>query len=74
MFELLLALYVAGVVVGLLVMRDRWPARVATAVAWPLGVLAFAVVVVILVAASIYLWPVPLLATLAVLGGVWYLL
>ena len=74
MSELLLAVYVAGIVVGLLVMRDRWPARVATAVAWPLGVLAFAVVVVILVAASIYLWPIPLLATLAVVGGALYLL
>ena len=73
MSELLLATYVAGIAVGLIVMRDRWPERVATAVAWPLGLLAFGVVVVTLLAASIYLWPIPLLATIALLLGAWYI-
>jgi hypothetical protein len=73
MFEWLVALYVTGIVIGLIVMRDRWPERVVTAVAWPLGLLAFGVVVAIFVAAAIYLWPIPVLATIGLLIGVWYI-
>ena len=73
MFEMFLAIYVIGIAIGMLVMRDRWPERVVTAVAWPLGPLAFAVVVLTLAAASIYLWPIPMLATIAVLLGAWYI-
>ena len=73
MSEWLLAMYVAGIAVGLIVMRDRWPARVATAVAWPLGLLAFGMVVATLLTAAIYLWPIPLLATIALLLGAWYI-
>jgi hypothetical protein len=73
MFETLVAIYVTGIAIGMIVMRDRWPERLVTAIAWPLGPLAFAVVVATLVAASIYLWPVPVLATIAVLLGAWYI-
>lgn len=62
--------YLFGILVGLLVMRDPWPTRVVTAVAWPLGIVAFVVVFVILSAAAVYLWPIPLLATLALLAVV----
>jgi hypothetical protein len=69
-----LALYIAGVVVGLVVMRDRWPARLATALVWPVGPVAFVVVITILLVASIILWPVPMLAAAAILGALgWWI-
>ncbi len=68
------SLFVAGALIGLIVMRDPWPERLITALAWPLGVLAFAVVAVVLAAAAVYLWPVPLLTTIAVLTAVFYVL
>lgn len=66
-----LAIYLAGVAIGLMVMRDPWRERLAPALLWPLGPAAFAVVVVILLAAAVLLWPIPalsaaLLAALAV--------
>jgi hypothetical protein len=64
--------YLAGVVVALTVMRDRWPARVGTALVWPLGPMAFVAVVIILLLASVYLWPVPVLAAIsAVAALIW---
>jgi hypothetical protein len=74
MFNTLATIYVAGVIVGLLVMRDRWAARLLTAALWPLGLLALAVVTVTLVAASAYLWPVPVIGSAAVVGAIiWFL-
>ena len=71
---LYLWIYLAGVVVALGVMRDRWPARVGTALVWPLGPMAFVAVVMILLAASVYLWPVPVLAAIsAVAALIWAL-
>lgn len=49
--------YVIGVVVALAVMRDPWPARIGTALVWPLGPLAFVGVLVILLGSSLVLWP-----------------
>ena len=69
------ALYVMGVVLGLAVMRDPWPARVGTALLWPLGPVAFVIVVTVLMIASVLLWPLlmlPLVAAVAAVG--WYLL
>jgi hypothetical protein len=69
-----LLIYLAGVAVGLAVMRDPWPARVATALVWPLGPIAFAVVVPSLLVVATILWPLvmlPLLAAAAAL--VWML-
>ena len=66
--------YLAGVVVALAVMRDRWPARVGTALVWPLGPMAFVAVVIILLMASVYLWPVPVLGAIsAVAALIWAL-
>jgi hypothetical protein len=65
------AVYIVGVVVGLIVMRDPWPARIIAALAWPLGVVAFAVVAGILSLAAVYLWPVPVLATAVVIATIW---
>jgi hypothetical protein len=63
-----LIIYFVGVVVGLALMRDRWPARVVTALVWPLGPAAFVVVVAILAVMSAILWPVPILTTAAIVG------
>lgn len=67
----LIVVYIVGVVIGLLIMRDAWPARIITALAWPLGLLAFAVVAGILSLAAVYLWPVPVLATAVVIATIW---
>ena len=70
----LLVIYVVGVAIALLVMRDRWTTRLGTALVWPLGPIAFLVVVTILMAAAAILWPVPILGAAAVLGAVAWLL
>jgi hypothetical protein len=71
---LYLAIYLFGVVVALAVMRDRWPARVGTAVVWPLGPAAFVIVVAILLVASAILWPVRVLTGAAVLAAATWLI
>lgn len=65
-------MYVGGAVIALLVMRDRWLLRLVTALAWPLGPLAFIVVIALLYLASVVLWPVRVLTGTGVLAGaVW---
>ena len=66
-------IYLAGVVVALAVMRDPWPARIGTALVWPLGPLAFVVVITILLLASVLLWPMLMLplAALVAMAGWW---
>ena len=71
MSEITAAIYLAGVVIGLVVMRDRWAVRLLTAALWPLGIVAFAVVVAILLVAAVYLWPIPMLVTIAAVIGLW---
>jgi hypothetical protein len=69
-----LAVYAAGVVIGLSVMRDRWPTRTTTALLWPLGPAAFIVVITILLAASAFLWPIPVLTAAAIVAAMgWWL-
>jgi hypothetical protein len=69
------AVYLVGVVVALAVMRDSWPARVATALVWPVGPAAFFVVVSILLVAAAIVWPVPILGGTAVVGALlWWLM
>ena len=50
-------------------MRDRWPTRVAAALVWPLGPMAFIVVVFIFLVTAAILWPVFGLAMAALLGA-----
>jgi len=71
LLEILLSIYVAGVAVGLAVMRDPWPVRIGTAALWPLGILSFVVVTMILLASAVYLWPIPALAAIALLTALW---
>lgn len=67
-------LYGVGVVVGLAVMRDPWPARLGTALVWPLGPIAFIVVVSILLVSAVILWPLLLLPFVATAALAWWLL
>jgi hypothetical protein len=70
-----LSVYLAGLVIALTVMRDPWPARLGIALMWPLGPLAFVVVISILLVASAVLWPVLILGSAALLGLVaWFTL
>jgi hypothetical protein len=47
-----LAIYLAGVVIGLWRTDDRWPTRAVLAALWPIGPAAFVVTVAILLAAT----------------------
>jgi hypothetical protein len=69
--EILLAIYVVGVAVGLAVMRDPWPVRLVTAAVWPLGLVSLVVVTATLLLAAVYLWPIPALAAIAALAALW---
>ena len=78
MFELssvsiALAIYAAGVLVGLATMRDRWPTRLAVALVWPLGPAAFLVVVTIMVIAAAVLWPLMVAGVAAVAAAIAWL-
>jgi hypothetical protein len=59
-----LAIYAAGVIVGLLLTDARWPARVGLALAWPLGPIAFLITSTILIVAAAIAFP--LLGAIAV--------
>ena len=67
------SIYLAGVIIALAVMRDPWPIRVGTALVWPLGPIAFLVVITILLISSLLLWPLLMLplAALAAVAGWW---
>ena len=69
-----LLVYLAGVVIALMVMRDPWPARLAPALVWPLGPIAFVLVLTVMVLASAILWPVPILGAAALVGVIAWLL
>ena len=72
MFSVVLSIYIIGVLTGLAVMRDRMSARITTALLWPLGPLAFLVVVPMLLVTAAILWPIPVLGTAAVIiGAIW---
>ena len=56
--QVALLIYVAGVAVGLLLTDGSLPTRVGLALAWPIGPLAFVVVVAGLLVAALYIFPV----------------
>jgi hypothetical protein len=62
------SIYLTGLVIALAVMRDPWPERIGTALVWPLGPIAFVVVISIMLLASAVLWPVLILGGAALLG------
>ena len=55
-------LYLAGVAIGLAVMRDPLTSRIPTALMWPLGPVAFVIVIGIMLIAAAIVWPVPVLS------------
>ncbi len=69
-----LMVYVGGVAVGLLATNDRLWRRIVVALAWPLGPLAFVVVVCGLLAAAFLLWPVRMLVGAAAIAAILYIL
>jgi len=73
MSNTLLTIYVIGILIGLVVMRDPIGPRLATALVWPLGPVAFIAVLTILIIASVALWPVTVLGLAAVVSAlVWF--
>ena len=73
MSNTLLTIYVIGILIGLVVMRDPIGPRLATALVWPLGPVAFIAVLTVLVIASAALWPVTVLGLAAVVSAlVWF--
>jgi hypothetical protein len=70
-----LALYVAGVVWGLLMIDAPPASKIALAILWPLGPLAFAITLTVLLAASVVAFP--LWGVVVILSGLtawWFLL
>jgi hypothetical protein len=68
------AVYVAGVVWGLLTIDARPAARLGLALLWPLGPLAFALTTTILIAASLIAYPVVGVCVLIAAGVMWWTL
>ena len=66
-----LAVYGAGVVWGLMVIDARPAARIALALAWPLGPIAFAVTITLLLGASLVAFPAFGIAVMLTAGAVW---
>jgi hypothetical protein len=64
-----LIVYLVGVTLGCVVMRDRWPTRITTSLVWPLGPMAFVVVLSMLLVTAAILWPVPVLGSAVLLGA-----
>ena len=66
--------YVAGVMIGLLVIDGRLAARIGLALAWPLGPLAFFVTVTGLLVVGAIAFPIFGLILAAALGVAWWTL
>jgi hypothetical protein len=72
--KILWALYAAGAIVAIWRTDAAWPTRLALAVLWPLGPLAFVVTVGILVTASLIAFPLVAGAIAAAVAAVvWWL-
>jgi hypothetical protein len=56
--DLVVTIYVVGVAWGLMVIDARPAQKIALAILWPLGPLAFAVTITLLLAASLIAFPV----------------
>lgn len=68
-----LAIYAVGVCAGLVLTDARPLARLAIALAWPLGVAAFLVTIAILFVAAMLVFPIFGVAVAAALAGFWAL-
>ncbi len=72
--QILLALYLLGVVIALARTDAGWGTRVLLGVVWPLAPLAFAVTVASLVAVGMVAFPLFGVTVVALAGTAWYLL
>ena len=70
-WDLGFALYVAGVVWGLLVIDARPMTKIGLAIFWPLGPIAFAVTITVLLAASLIAFPAVGIAALIAAVAAW---
>jgi len=70
--DLAVAIYVAGVAWGLMVIDARPAQKTALAILWPLGPIAFAVTITILLTASLIAFPAFGVAVLIAAGLVWW--
>ena len=66
-----LAIYVAGVAWGLIVIDAPPTTKISLAILWPLGPIAFAVTVTILLGASLVAFPALGIAVLIAAGAAW---
>ena len=73
--RILWAIYVLGAVLALWRTDAGWPTRIALALLWPIGPVAFLITVAILLGASLIAFPVVagLIAAVAA-AGLWWLL
>ncbi len=65
-------LYIGGVVVGLFATDARPGTRIAVALLWPLGPLAFAVTIATLLVASVIAFPLVGVVVAALAGTAWW--
>ncbi len=72
--ELGTAVYVAGVVWGLLMIDAPILSKIGLAAVWPLGPLAFAATITILIAASLVAFPAVAVTALAAAAAAWWAL
>ena len=70
----LAAIYIGGSLLALWRADAAWPTRIALAVLWPLGPLAFVVTVAILLGASLIAFPLVAGVTAVVMASVWWAL
>jgi hypothetical protein len=70
--DLAVTIYVVGVAWGLLLIDARPAQKLALAILWPLGPIAFAVTITILLAASLIAFPLWGVAVLIVAGLAWW--
>ncbi len=73
-WDLVLAVYIAGVAWGLLVIDARPAPRVGIALLWPLGPLAFALTITILLVASLIAFPAVGAVALLTAAAAWWAL
>lgn len=67
-----LVMYVVGALVGLWRTDAAWPTRVAIALLWPIGPIAFVITFSILLAASVIAFPMFAIGAVAAGGLFWW--
>jgi len=71
--DLAVTIYVVGVAWGLMMIDARPAQKIALAILWPLGPIAFAVTITILLAASLIAFPVFGVAAVIAAAAAWWI-